>query len=196
MERYGFFGGSFNPPTNAHLYLAEKVVKEMNLDKLFFVPVGNCYDKDGLIDEKYRYEMLKLICKNNEKLEVLDIEFGTNRVLKAIDAFKLIKEEYPSDDLYYIMGADNLAKISKWKDSEELIKGFKFIILQRDGYCIEDIILGNELLYKNKDNFKTIDNIEYSKISSTELRKELKLNKNQIYISEELKEYIIKNDLY
>ena len=196
MEKYGFFGGSFNPPTKAHVHLAEKVVNEMKLDKLFFVPVGNYYFKDGLIDEKYRYEMLRLICEKNNKLGVLDIELGINKTLKAIDAFNMIKEEYPNDDLYYIMGADNLSKILNWKDSENLIKNFKFIILQRDGYMVNSIIDKNPILSKYKNNFKVIENIQYSRSSSTDVRNKIKLADKNIDIPDEIEEYIKENELY
>lgn len=196
MNKYGFFGGSFNPPTNAHIYLAEKVITEVKLNKLFFVPVGNYYPKIGLIDEKHRYEMLKIICNKNEKLDVLDIELGINKNLKAIDAFKLIKEKYSNDDLYYIMGADNLAQISKWKDAEKLIKNFKFVILKRDGYFIDEIVNENTILCKYKNNFKIIDNIDYAGISSTDVRNKLKLNINKTDIPETLREYIKDNKLY
>ena len=69
MKRYGFFGGSFNPPTKAHEELAKEIMKEFNLDKLFFVPVGNTYQKNGLIDEKDRYRMETIYCEQEEKGE-------------------------------------------------------------------------------------------------------------------------------
>ncbi len=196
MNKYGFFGGCFNPPTKAHIYLAEKVVREMKLDKLFFVPVGNYYSKPGLIDEKYRYEMLKIICKKNNKLGVIDIELGIGKKLKAIDIFKMIKEKYPNDDLYYIMGADNLAKISKWKNSEELIKYFKFIILQRDGFVVNNIIEKNDLLFKYRENFKTIENEIYFKTSSTEVRKKIRCNSFEADIPDEIRDLIKEKNLY
>jgi len=196
MSRYGFFGGSFNPPTKAHYYLAEKVIETVNLDKLFFVPVGNYYKKDGLVDEKYRYEMLKLMCSKNEKMEVLDIELNVHKQLKAIDAFKMIKYKYPKDNLYYIMGADNLAKISKWESSEELIKNFKFIILNRGNYVIEDIIKNNSLLLEHKNNFIELENNEHSNTSSTDVRNKIKSKDMNIDILDEVQTYIKENRLY
>ena len=121
MKKYAFFGGSFNPPTIAHKTCAETILQELELDKLFFVPVGDGYKKDGLINEKYRYEMLKLICKENQKLDVCDIELSTNINYKAIDVFRLIKNKYKSDEIYFIMGADNFENILNWKDCKELI---------------------------------------------------------------------------
>ena len=196
MNKYGFFGGSFNPPTKAHIYLAEKVVTDINLDKLFFVPVGNYYSKPGLIDEKYRYEMLKLACKNNSKLGVLDIELNTDKELRAIDAFKMIRKLYPNDELYYIMGADNLSKITKWKNSEELIKNFKFIILDRGNYIIDDIMEKNSMLVKYKYNFTVIENHKHAKTCSTDVRNKMKNVSLNNDISDEIWKYIKEKNLY
>ena len=196
MKKYGFFGGSFNPPTKAHVYLAKKVIKDMELDKVFFVPVGNNYTKRGLIDEKHRYNMLDLICKQNKNIEVLDIELGMNKSLNAIDVFKIIKEKYPNNKLYYIMGADNLSKISMWKNSEELIENFEFIILQRDGYSVDKIITTNPKLLKFKENFNIIDNNKYAKLSSTKIRNKINKSSETIDVPKEVQEYIKENKLY
>ena len=50
MKRMGFFGGSFNPPTYAHINIAKASIEKLGLDKFFFVPVGNLYNKPDLID--------------------------------------------------------------------------------------------------------------------------------------------------
>ena len=50
MKKYGFFGGSFNPVTKAHVDLALEIVKMFNMDKVIFVPVGDNYNKKGLIN--------------------------------------------------------------------------------------------------------------------------------------------------
>lgn len=65
--KIGFFGGCFNPPTNAHIYLAKKVLKECKLDKVIFVPVGDFYNKKELISAEHRYNMLKISCKRTKK---------------------------------------------------------------------------------------------------------------------------------
>ena len=71
MKRYGFFGGSFNPPTIAHERLAEEIAEKFKLDKVYFVPVGNYYKKTDLIDENKRLAMLESI--RNDKIDVLDL---------------------------------------------------------------------------------------------------------------------------
>ena len=73
MKRMGFFGGSFNPPTYAHINIAKASIEKLGLDKFFFVPVGNLYNKPDLIDEVYRYDMLKIACKNENNIFVEDM---------------------------------------------------------------------------------------------------------------------------
>ena len=85
MKKYGFFGGSFNPPTIAHEIIAKEIAKEFNLDKVYFVPVGDFYNKKDLIDERKRFEMLNLITDSN--IDVLDIELKAKKSLQTIDAF-------------------------------------------------------------------------------------------------------------
>ena len=72
MKKLGFFGGSFNPPTYAHINVAKMSIEKFNLDAVYFVPVGNLYNKLSLIDENYRYKMLELIC--DDKIMVENIE--------------------------------------------------------------------------------------------------------------------------
>lgn len=199
MRRYAFFGGSFNPPTMAHKECAEAILKEMKLDKVFFVPVGDEYKKDGLINEKYRYEMLKLLCENNNKLDVCDIELNKNINFKAIDVFKLINNIYENDEIYFIMGADNFKNILNWKDSTELISKYKYILLNRNKINLEKLICENEIFNKNRKNFYCINNIKEIEISSTYIRNKIKSGeicsiKNMI--DARVLKFIEKNNLY
>ena len=68
--KIGFFGGSFNPPSIAHLKLAKKAIKECKLDKVIFVPIGDFYDKEDLAPISDRIQMLKISCKNCNDIEV------------------------------------------------------------------------------------------------------------------------------
>ena len=90
------FGGSFNPPLNSHFSLAEQIISEYeNVEKLIFVPVNQKYQKKGLLDNKYRYEMLKSVCDKNDKFEVSDIELKKKRQYEQLKAElqKAVKEE-------------------------------------------------------------------------------------------------------
>ena len=197
MSRIGFFGGSFNPPTNAHINLAKQIVEECSLDKLVFVPIGDFYKKNELIEFKHRYTMLKIICDLNEKLEVSDIESNQLKKLYAIDIFKIIKNKYPKDDIYYIMGSDNLEKVDTWKESTDLITKYKYIIIERNKNDFKRILDENSLIKKYIANYTLIYNNKYNSISSTIVREKISNGENIFnLIPEEIQEYIIQNNLY
>lgn len=194
-KKYAFFGGAFNPPTFGHIGLAEEAVKEFELDKLFFVPVGNKYNKKGLIDEKHRYNMLKIACENKEKLDVSDIEMNSEKNFNASEVFKMIKNEYRDDDVYFVLGADNLEKMPLWDNMNELLK-YNYIILERGDKKVDDIINSNEKLKENKNKFKIIKNQEVVEVSSTQFRdamKEDNLEYAKKITSENIIDYYSKN---
>ncbi len=175
MERVGFFGGCFNPPTNVHINIVNNLIKQGKLDKVVFVPVNNYYKKEGLIEAKHRYNMLKLITKNQKNLEVDDIEIKENRELFAVDAFKLIENSpYQAkcciEKTFMIMGSDNYNKMPKWKDYDKIKNRYNYIIIDRDE----------------------------KEISSTQIRKMIKNNDKKVieYLPKEVYKYIIKNELY
>lgn len=174
MSRYAFFGGSFNPPTKAHMNLAEQVIKEFHIDKFFFVPVGNFFPKQGLLEEKIRYEMLQIACREREKMQVSSIELNRKQNLKAIDIFREIKNKYPLDQIYYVMGADNFENMINWKESKELIENYQFILLNRMGKSITKTIEKWPTLQKNQSHFHILSSSCISSISSTEVREDIK----------------------
>lgn len=177
MERIGFFGGCFNPPTNIHINIAKDLIKQGKLDKVVFVPVNDHYKKKDLAEAKHRYNMLKLATKQYENLEASDIEIKQDRQLFAVDAFEIIRDcpyatkcRKRDTSLFLIMGSDNYNKMPTWKDYEKIKDKYNYIVIER-----------NE-----------------KEISSTEIREMIKNGDNSAiqYLSKEVYEYIIKNRLY
>ncbi|MGN1298658.1 MAG: nicotinate (nicotinamide) nucleotide adenylyltransferase [Candidatus Scatovivens sp.] len=181
--KIGFFGGCFNPPTIAHVELAKKAVNIVKLDKLIFIPMGNCYPKDHLLDIKDRYEMLKLAIGTEEKFQVSDMQFNQKEITYAIDTFKKIDEEYNCEK-YFIMGYDNFLQMKNWKSSNEF-KNYKFIVFERDGKV------------HNNKNVILIETNEFNNVSSSKLRNDIKENKcTAEFIKEDVLKYIQENKLY
>lgn len=198
MGNIAFYGGSFNPPTNIHLQIAKNVLKQLNIDKVYFVPVGNYYQKNELIDVKHRLNMLNIMCENQDKMYVSDITLNEKNNLKAIDVFKMLKEKYLNDNAYFIMGSDNFFKITEWKNFEELVGNYKIIIVKRDNVDINKIILENRILEVNKNNFFIINSEDtQNKVDSTEVRSKIKNSENiDKYLNKKISEYIVQNRLY
>ena len=198
MRKLGFFGGAFNPPTFAHIELAKHAYEVCNLNQVFFVPVGNQYQKEELIDEWHRYHMLEIVCQPYQQLTVSDIELGKKRSYTAIEVFELIAKEYPNDELHFIMGADNFLQLPKWNRAEDLIRDYRFIILERNTeLSVLDIIKNNSLLNQYQSHFQIIDWLEYKGINSKEVREKIKKKQNvSNFIPKDVWNYIKSNHLY
>lgn len=187
MNKIGFWGGCFNPPSCAHIDLAKELLDNLKLDKIFFVPVGNYYEKECLEDSKHRYNMLKIATNYIDNIEVEDIEIKQNKKLYAKDAFKMLKDKYFEDDIYFIMGSDNFINMHKWKEYENIINAYKYIVIQRPNFNINI----------KKDNIINYKPEQTKDISSTAIRKLLEKNGDlNNYIDKEIYKYIMQNKLY
>lgn len=153
---------------------------------MFFVPVGNYYEKSELIDVKHRYNMLKLAIE--DKMDVEKIGLESKIKLYAIDTFKLIKEKYINDDIFFIMGSDNFRKMPTWKNYNELKNNYNIIVVERER---------KEIRYENPKNIIEFIPKTLAKIDSTKIRQKIKNNENvDKYLNAKVLEYIKHNNLY
>lgn len=183
------FGGSFNPPTVAHINLAKQILKNMeNVEKIIFVPVSTRYNKNGLAPDKERLNMLKTICETEKDLEVSDIELESNRQLYTIETLRILQKQNPNKDIYFIIGTDNLKELETWYKPEDILSNFKVIVLDRDEDNAGNIIENSEFLKKYKLSFVKLKNMKKINISSSYIRKQLKLgNSVQDLIPEKIR---------
>lgn len=192
--KIGIFGGSFNPPHKMHLKIVEELLNEKILDKVIIVPTGLHYSyKNNLVSNEHRYNMLKLMTKHNDKIEISDFEFKDEEI-HSFDTLEYYKNIYKNDTLYFVCGLDNISYVDKWYKGEYLLNNYKFLVVTRDTNNLDEILLKYE---KNKDNI-IITNIESNTISSSYIRDELK-NKNynlNNYLDQKVIDYIKENNLY
>ena len=172
--KIGIFGGSFNPPTIAHIQLAKKLLYEYQIiEKVIFVPVSTKYNKDGLAPDIERYNMLKKVCENNQDLEVSSIELDTEKQLYTIETLNKIQEQNPDKKIAFVLGTDNLKELETWHDIENLLLKYRILVLKRNNDDVVKIINENEILAKHKNSFVKL-NIEQIPLSSTEVREKVK----------------------
>ena len=193
------FGGSFNPPINSHVSLAKQIVEKCEIiEKIIFVPVSTKYQKSKLVSDEHRYNMLKLICENEDKLEVSDIELIQDKQLYTIQTLDLLNEQYSQEyDIWFVMGTDNLKQIKNWYNTERLLKEYKILVLERENDRLEDLIRDNKFLEENKESLIKIDEIEKIFLSSTMIREKIKNGESvEEFINKDVLEYIKENKLY
>ena len=192
------FGGSFNPPLNSHFSLAEQIVNEYeNIEKVLFVPVNSKYEKEHLISNEARYQMLKLVCDKNEKFDVSRVEIDSPRALYTIETLSILENEYPNNIIKFATGTDNLKQIHTWEKADELTKKFKILVLERDNDDMDEIIANNKFLSENKSAFIKVKNNIKSNLSSTFVRAKIKAGKSIRYFTpDEIVDYMQNNKLY
>lgn len=192
------FCGSFNPPLFSHFSLAEQLLNsDDSIEKIIFVPVSHKYNKNGLISDEHRFNMLNLVCKNNPKFEVSNIEFNSFRQPYTLETMQTMQEKYPEHEIRLIIGTDNLKELETWHEIEHLLSQFKLIVLSRDEDNAEEIIKSNKLLSKYFFSF-IINNISLrTNLSSTFVRNEIKQQHSVRYLlPDEIINYIKNNHLY
>ena len=145
--KIGIFGGSFNPPHNMHKNIALKLINKGYLDKVIFVPTGDKYNKDGLLNQKDRYNMVKLMIEGCDNLEVSDYEF--NKLTYTYETLDYFKNIYKDDDIYFICGSDNLKQITLWRKYDYILRNYKMIVIRRNNDDIDKIINNLLIYYKN-----------------------------------------------
>ena len=157
------------------------------MDKIYFVPVGNYYEKSSLIEAKHRYNMLKLAIE--DKMDVEKIAIESKIKLYAIDTFELLKEKYNKDDIFFIMGSDNFRKMPTWKNYEKLKTNYNIIVIERERKKIRN---------ENQKNIIEFIPEKLAEIDSTQIREMFKNNEKNVkkYLNPKVYEYIQKNNLY
>ena len=197
--KIGIIGGTFDPIHNGHLIIGEYARTALNLDKVIFIPVGIAPHKnnDQITSSTIRVEMINLAIKSNPFFYTSLIEVNKNKVAYTVETIASLKDEYPEDELYFIMGGDSIFEIESWKSSKRLMKLCKFIVLNRGYKTREDIAKKMEELKLSYGMEVEAISSPIIEISSTEIRKRVNQNLSIKYLLPEILEnYISKEGLY
>ncbi|MFA6806006.1 MAG: adenylyltransferase/cytidyltransferase family protein, partial [Bacteroidales bacterium] len=103
-ERIGLFFGSFNPIHLGHLIIANYIVENTNIDKIWFVvsPHNPLKSKNELLGERQRYNLVRLAIKNNKNFKVSDIEFGMEKPSYTIKTLSYLKSKFKSKEFVLV----------------------------------------------------------------------------------------------
>lgn len=193
------YGGCFNPITIAHETIIKGVIKLDYINKVLIVPVGDKYNKSGLIESTYRTKMLELAIKDIEKAEIDFTEILADEVLTTYETLKIIQRKYPKEKIYFLLGADNLFEFSTWDNSNDILSEFGLLVIKRDEFNVDSIIKEDDILFKNKSNI-VIENIQTPlNVSSSNVRNHFS-NSQKIdldtHLNTDVLNYINSNSLY
>ncbi|HEY0455082.1 MAG TPA: nicotinate (nicotinamide) nucleotide adenylyltransferase [Verrucomicrobiae bacterium] len=135
MKKIGLFGGSFDPVHLGHLLVAEAALEEIGLERLFFIPAAQSPFKPGSIPAPApaRLKMLRLALAGQTRCEVDLQEIERGGISYTIETVRYYSQRYPGAELYYLIGADHIPQLPKWREAETLSKLVEFVVIPRPG---------------------------------------------------------------
>lgn len=176
MKRIGILGGTFNPVHNAHLAMAQAAMEQYNLSKVLFMPSKNPphKEKEEIVSEEHRRRMIGFAIQDYPQFHFSDFELRREGITYTSDTLRLLKEEHPEWEIYFILGGDSLNSFLKWHEPENILKyavvlaapraGVKFSEIEKLCKKISHKLSGNVLPFRMKQ----------LKISSRQIRKKTK----------------------
>ena len=185
MKNFVVFGGTFDPVHNGHLRMAEAAAKKFNAS-LIFVPSKAPRWKSPEVSSNHRLEMLKIALKGvSFDYEICEFELNSNaEVNYSIDTVKYLKNIHMDDNLYFLIGADQVNKFQDWKDAKELSKLVQIV------YCYRP---ENDF---NENNIKVFNMIDLGFDKSGEVSSSAIKDMESVDLPFEVLEYIEKNRFY
>src|SRR5438046_1623782 len=122
MPQLGLFGGSFDPIHIGHLLVAQAAREELGLTRLYFIPAAHSPFKPEQqpTPGQERVRLLRLALAGAAWCEVDEQELTRGGVSYTIDTLRDYARRFPGADLFYLIGADNVAQLPKWRDATEL----------------------------------------------------------------------------
>lgn len=136
--KVGLYFGSFNPVHNGHLIIANHVLNETDINKVWFIlsPQNPFKISSSLLNSYDRLHLLNKAVENDNRMKALDIEFHLPKPSYTATTLSYLKEKYPKHEFVIIMGSDSFQNLGNWKNSEFIIANYPLIIYQRPGFEI------------------------------------------------------------
>ena len=190
-RRIGVMGGTFDPVHNGHLVAGSEVAHRFGLDEVVFVPTGEPYQKESLSvsPAEDRYLMTVIATASNPRFSVSRVDIDRLGATYTIDTLRELHSADPAADLYFITGADALAKMMTWHDVNELFSLAHFVGCTRPGHRLTGAGL--------PDGKVSLVEIPALAISSSECRARVAAGEPVWYlVPDGVVQYIAKRGLY
>lgn len=180
--RIGIFGGTFDPPHLGHLILADEAYIQLRLDKLLWVLTPDPPHKMGqqISLVLQRLELVQAAIGDNPHFELSRVELDRPGPHFAVDTVKLLQNQFPEAELYYLIGGDSLGDLVRWYRPQELVDAVAGLgVMRRSENEIDLAVLENRLPgITSKINFIDSSLID---IASHEIRERIAAGKAYRY---------------
>jgi nicotinate-nucleotide adenylyltransferase len=170
----GLFFGSFNPIHNGHLIIANHIKQYEGLDAVWFIvsPQNPFKKENTLLNVNHRINLIQSSIEGEVGLSVSNIELKLPKPSYTINTLIYLTEKYPKHHFKIIIGSDGFQNIDKWKNAQEIISNYSFLVYVRPGF---------ENVDHQFADFKNVD-APLLNISSTLIRNLIKNRKSIRYL--------------
>ena len=186
--RIGLIGGTFDPPHVAHMVVAEAAFRQLDLDRVRFLPAGVPWQKAGtpVTAARHRWGMTVATTSGIPYLQADDREIARSGSSYTIDTLTDLEGTIPT----LILGADAASRIRSWHRAEDVLERARIAVAPRPGTArsaVEDAVGGP---------VEWLD-VPSLAISGTELRRRAAAGHSlRFLVREPVQEYIVTHRLY
>ncbi len=187
--KIGLYFGSFNPVHVAHLIIANHILNETDIERVWFVvsPQNPFKTESSLLNEYHRLHLVNLATENDNRIKASDIEFGLPKPSYTTATLAYLKEKNPEHEFSIIMGSDSFQNLHKWKNYEVIARDYDVYVYLRPGFEITNHV--NAKLH--------IVDAPLLQLSATQVRKYIKEGKSIRYlVPENVREEIERGGYY
>lgn len=187
--KIGLYFGSFNPIHSGHLIIANHILNETDLQKIWFVvsPQNPFKPSSTLLNEYDRLHLVLKAIEDDDRLRGSEIEFSLPKPSYTSHTLSYLSEKYPAHSFTIIMGSDSFQNLDKWKNSEAILKNYPIIVYRRPNFEILND-LGAKI---------TIMKAPLLEISATHIREAIQQGKSIKYlVPEKVEKEIEKSGFY
>ena len=175
MAKIGIYGGSFNPVHFGHVGLAKWVIENTDLDELWLIVSPNNPLKDAkiLAPEQERLATVREAIQDIPGLVASDFEFHLPRPSYTANTLRELQKAYPQHEFTLVIGEDNLAIFTQWREYEFILANFRIFVYPRTSSRQMGGVASAEKGFFRTMPIKEIrflSEAPYFNISSTELR--------------------------
>jgi nicotinate-nucleotide adenylyltransferase len=134
-QKIGLFGGSFDPVHLGHLLVAQAACEEAGLDRLYFILAAQSPFKPDATPtpSAERLRLLRLALAGKSRYEIDEQEIKRGGISYSIDTVRDYARRFPQAELYYLIGADHVPSLPKWREPADLARLAKFLVIPRPG---------------------------------------------------------------
>ena len=197
--KIGVLGGTFDPIHRGHLAIAETARNRLGLDEVYFVPAARTPLKEGdlILAAEHRVRMVRLAIADYPYFKLSTIEIDRPGLSYTVDTIAELHDKLGAEkELYFIVGWDSLAQLSRWKEPSLIIQMCRLVAVPRPGYSFPDRGSLEDAIPGLSQRLIVLDEPKID-ISATEIRQMAARGESiSDLVPEPVAEYIRKEKLY